>query len=106
MVHLVIQLLQVYLFNRIQYVPVWSYQYSTLSVTTGIQQQGLVLEPFLFIVFIKDLPSNVPSEIEMYIYVKMLPHCICHIGTKKLDNFVEVAHYSALHWFSSNKLLC
>lgn len=96
-------LLQSYLSNRKQYVSVNGLQSSTLSVNTGVPQ-GSVLGPFLFIVFINDLPNNIPSK--TIIYADDTTLLSSHSNLDDLVVNLSQAHNSAQDWFSSNKLLC
>lgn len=101
--HNSLNLLKSYLSNRKQYVSFNSSQSTTLTVTTGVPQ-GSVLGPFLFIVFINDLPYNIPSQ--TVIYADDTTLLSSHSNLKTLEENINHAYNSAQIWFSSNKLLC
>lgn len=64
-----------FLTNRSQYVLFKSSHSSTSTVTSGISQ-GSILGPLLFLIFINDLPRNVPIKIHMYADDCVLYHTI------------------------------
>uniref|UniRef100_A0A1B6HJN6 Reverse transcriptase domain-containing protein n=1 Tax=Homalodisca liturata TaxID=320908 RepID=A0A1B6HJN6_9HEMI len=98
-----INILQSYLSNRVQYVSVQAQQSTTLSVATGVPQ-GSVLGPFLFIIFINDLPSNVLSNIVIYADDTTLFSSNKQLNTLKEN--MDASHSLALNWFTSNRLIC
>ena len=73
-----------------------------LSISVGVPQ-GSVLGPFLFLVYINDLPNSCESTTVLYVDDSVL---LCSdVNTEKLKSKCENSFLQLENWINSNRLL-
>ena len=97
-----LQLLKSYLNNRMQYISANDNHCSSMiPITCGVPQ-GSILGPFLFLVYINDLPTCTDSKMALFADDAVL---ICHAKSKHtLKAKTEKELKNVKSWVASNKL--
>lgn len=97
-----VKLLESYLVDRYQYVKIRGKCSNLLKVVTGVPQ-GSVLGPFMFLIYVNDLPSFVPNKCILYADDTTLL-----TSNKNTDVNVAIKNYMierSLLWFAANSLV-
>ena len=96
-----IRLIKSYLTNRMQYIESNEQTSKMLPITIGVPQ-GCVLGPFLFLVYINDLPNSCNSEVLLYADDAVL---LCKDKTHdELKSKSDIEIQKIESWVISNKL--
>ena len=94
-------MLQIYLSERCPYVEYNHHRYNTLPISTGVPQ-GSVLGPFLFLIYVNDLPM-VSDVFNMLMYAD---DTTLYSNSNQNISEIEINHelWKASQWLAANKL--
>ena len=96
-----LELLRSYLTDRYQYTKIDGNMSTFLPVTCGVPQ-GSVLGPFLFSVFVNDLPAV--TEMETTLFADDACFSFGHLNLEVLELYVNNELKKISKWYSNNKL--